>query len=92
MKDSTEPLNAFLTARSALMVAVAYFAPASAARPLLLTPAALASLAKSAFHSSNPAALLPHCAACATPVSRLRTAAPAAAIIFPLARNAILFS
>ena len=44
------------------MVALAYFAPASAARPLFLTPAALASLAKSAFHSSNPAALLPHCA------------------------------
>ena len=63
MKASTEPLKAALMARSALIVAVAYLALASAARPRCLTPAALASCANWTFHSSNPAALLPHEAA-----------------------------
>ncbi len=83
MKDSTVPLNALWTARSTLMVPVAYFAPAGAARPLPLTPAAFASLAKSTFHSSNPAAVSPHEAACAAPVSRQSAAAPLPRSSFP---------
>src|SRR5690606_37766567 len=87
MKESTEPLNAFLIARSAFMVAEAYFAPASAARPFPLTPAAFASLAKSAFHASNPALVLPQLAAACAPAVAANTAAIAVMTIFPLAKN-----
>src|SRR5690606_13239174 len=63
MKDSTDPLKAFLIPRSTLMVAVAYLAPARADKPRQLTHAAFASWANSAFHLSNPADVLPHWAA-----------------------------
>ena len=73
------------------MVPVAYFAPASAARPFFLTPAPFAVSANSAFHCSNPAALLPH-ADWATLVRRQEATTPAAAINFPSAKNAMSLS
>ena len=91
MKASTSPLNAFFTARSTLMVAVAYVAPASAWSPLFLTPAALASWANSCFQASKPLASLPQLAAWAAPTQNVNANA-AAPKNFTLAENAIPIS
>src|SRR5690606_24359145 len=92
MKSSTEPLNAFLTARSALIVAVAYFAPAKAESPLPCTPAALAFWAKSCFHCSKPAAELPQLAACAALLKKAKADDPTAIKDVHSAYNALLVS